>query len=98
MLLQSSEPSTVDGAFRFVIVGIANTVVGLSSIYFAKWAMGFGDTTANLFGYLIGLTVSFVLNKTWTFAYSGAWWPAFARFLAVFAVAYLCNLATVLVA
>jgi putative flippase GtrA len=98
MFLLLSERSTVDGAVRFVIVGMANTGIGLLCIYLAKWSMGFGDTTANLFGYLIGLAVSFVLNKTWTFAYSGAWWPAFARFLAVFAVAYLCNLATVLVA
>ncbi len=81
---------------RFVIVGAINTLVGLGVIYGCKYFAGFGDLPANIVGYAIGLTVSFFLNSSWTFAYRGPRLPAAARFLAVFAVSYLANLATVM--
>ena len=83
---------------KFVIVGVANTLAGLFVIYLCKWLLGFSDALANISGYVIGLAVSFLLNRGWTFEHSGAVLPALARFLAVFALAYLLNLATVLVA
>ena len=83
---------------KFVIVGVANTLVGLLVIYLCKWLLGLSDALANICGYMIGLAVSFLLNRGWTFQHSGAVLPALARFLAVFALAYLLNLATVLVA
>jgi putative flippase GtrA len=84
--------------FKFVVVGIANTFVGLLAIYLCKWLLGFGDALANISGYMIGLAVSFLLNRGWTFRHSGAVLPALARFLVIFALAYLLNLATVLIA
>jgi putative flippase GtrA len=83
---------------RFVVVGIANTLIGLLAIYLCKWLFGFRDALANFSGYMIGLAVSFFLNRGWTFRHSGAVLPALARFLVIFAVAYLLNLATVLIA
>lgn len=46
---------------------------------------------------LIGLVFSFAFNRRWTFGHSGPVVPALARFLVVFAVAYLLNLAAVLI-
>ena len=83
---------------RFVVVGIANTLVGLLAIYLCKWQLGFNDALANITGYTVGLTISFFLNRGWTFRHSGAALPALIRFLVIFALAYLFNLATVLIA
>ena len=83
---------------KFAVVGIANTLVGLFAIYMCKWLLGFSDTLANISGYIIGLAVSYLLNRGWTFQHSGAALPALARFVLIFALAYLLNLATVLVA
>jgi putative flippase GtrA len=83
---------------KFAVVGIANTVIGLFAIYMCKWLLGFDDALANISGYIIGLAVSYLLNRGWTFQHSGAALPALARFLLIFALAYLLNLATVLIA
>ncbi|MCG8506015.1 MAG: GtrA family protein [Sphingomonadales bacterium] len=81
---------------RFLIVGLANTFAGLAIIYAAKYFAGAGDVVANAIGYGVGLAVSFVLNKSWTFAHSGDNIRTVGRFLSAFAVCYLLNLATVL--
>lgn len=83
---------------RFLSVGAVNALLGLLVIYAAKWFFGAGDVLANLIGYGVGMTVSFVLNSRWTFDFTGAWKPAFLRFIAVSTVAYAANLLTVLVA
>ena len=85
-------------AAKFGIVGIANTVVGLVVVYLLKWMLGAGDVLANASGYLIGLAISFILNRQWTFRHGGAIASALLRFLSVFLVAYLVNLGTVLLA
>lgn len=81
---------------RFLIVGVVNTVVGLSVIFFCKAFFGLGDASANVIGYAFGLLTSFTLNRTWTFDFRGRSSLALARFIGVFLVAYLLNLATVL--
>lgn len=81
---------------RFVLVGITNSCVGLATIWIAKHFLSAGDAYANAFGYVIGVAVSFFLNKQWTFAFRGGSAGALARFLVVFAVSYSANLLTVL--
>lgn len=81
---------------RFLIVGVLNTIVGLSVIFACKAFAGFGDALANATGYAVGLAVSFVLNRSWTFDFTGRSARALLRFLLVFAVAYVLNLLTVL--
>lgn len=81
---------------RFLAVGALNTLVGLSVIFMAKAIAGASDVTANVTGYGVGLVLSFLLNRTWTFGHRGDQWSALGRFLLVFAVAYALNLAVVL--
>jgi putative flippase GtrA len=81
---------------KFLLVGVVNTLGGLSTICLLKWLLEANDAAANAGGYFIGLMISFTLNRQWTFGHSGAVMPAAARFVAVFAVAYLANLGTVL--
>lgn len=80
---------------RFLLVGVANTLVGLAVIFAAKALAGAGDLAANASGYAVGLTLSFALNRSWTFRDRGRLSPAALRFMLAFALAYLANLATV---
>ncbi|MDE8651510.1 GtrA family protein [Novosphingobium album (ex Liu et al. 2023)] len=78
---------------RFGAVGLVNTLVGLAVIM-GLIALGAGDYAANLYGYLVGLALSFVLNRSWTFGVRGAvHWAEVARFLGAVAIAYGLSLA-----
>jgi len=81
---------------RFLVVGVLNTGLGLAVIFAAKALLGRGDVAANMLGYGVGLAVSFVLNRSWSFAHRGAVLPALVRFLGAFLLAYAINLTTVL--
>ena len=89
-------PQTLRQAMRFALVGIANTAVGLGTIWALKFFGRVADVPANFLGYCVGLACSFVLNRRWTFEHRGAVLPALLRFLLVFAVAYGANLGCML--
>lgn len=80
---------------KFLLVGVANTLVGLASIYSAMYFLGFGDVLANAFGYGVGLLLGFVLNRQLTFRHSDQAIPALLRYLVVIGAAYLINLIAV---
>jgi putative flippase GtrA len=82
--------------YRYLAVGVLNTLVGLAVIYFCLYALGTGNAGANALGYAVGIVVSFYLNKRWTFRHDGSALPALLRFIAVLGVAYIVNLVTVL--
>jgi putative flippase GtrA len=81
--------------YRFPIVGLINTSIGMFVIYLSK-IIGFDDVVSNLMGYSFGLCVSFFLNKKWTFSYEGSNFSAALKFATVTLVAYLLNLSVVL--
>lgn len=83
-------------AIRFILVGVINTLVGLSIIYAAMYFFGFGIKSANLIGYLVGIIVSFTLNKKWTFKNRDRIGASLIRYLIVIGVAYVANLQTVI--
>jgi putative flippase GtrA len=78
--------------FRFLVVGLLNTCVGLGTIFACKYFFSLADVPANVIGYLVGLTNSFFWNRSWTFAHSGENVGTAVRFVMVFAVAYSANL------
>lgn len=83
---------------RFSASGVVNTALGASTILIFT-ALGTHYFLANAMGYAVGLLTSFLLNKNWTFkAKSGRDTGELARFIAVFAVAYSVNIATVTIA
>jgi putative flippase GtrA len=96
MLNGSPRSSIVIQAFKFGVVGLANTLVGLGTIYACLFFLGWSDPVANIAGYTLGLIQSFALNRAWTFRSRVRILPGLLRFLAVFAVAYGINLALVL--
>jgi putative flippase GtrA len=80
---------------RFLLVGILNTAMGLTCIYAAMWLLHLDYRLANAVGYTVGCGIGFLLNRSWTFRYSGSWWRSLARWLAVVAVAYGLNVLAV---
>lgn len=77
---------------RFGLVGLLNTAIGFAVILFAL-RMGAGDYSANAAGYAAGLALSYMLNRSWTFAVAQPVNSAeFARFLVAFALSYAANL------
>jgi putative flippase GtrA len=83
---------------RYVAVGVINTCTGLLVIYALKLFAGLGDVGANVLGYAVGMSVSFSLNRKWTFGYLGNYWASGFRFLVAMIVSYGLNLLTVLLA
>ena len=57
----------MDRLLRFLTVGVANTAIGLSSIFAAMRFLDMSEAAANALGYAIGVTLSFVVNRAWTF-------------------------------
>lgn len=99
MPLATTRPMRIDRSlWRFLSVGVVNTLVGLGVIYACMTLGGLGDVASNAMGYAVGLAVSYTLNKRWTFVHQGDAWRSLLRFLLVFAVAYAANLFIVLTA
>jgi putative flippase GtrA len=80
---------------RFLLVGFANTALGLIAVCLAKLLLDFGDIMANAVGYACGLAIAYLLNASWTFNYRGSNATAAPRFLFSFLLAYAVNLLTV---
>ncbi len=83
---------------RYLLVGVVNTLVGLGTIYLAMYFLQMGVASSNAFGYAVGIVVSFILNKKWTFNSDDHAVYSFLRYLLVLLVAYVANLETVLFA
>ena len=82
--------------FRFLLVGVANTALGYAIIFSCMYLAGLSPELSNAAGYMIGLLVSYFLNRYFTFRSTQRRSTEFARFLLVFLSAYAANL-TVLV-
>lgn len=82
-------------AIRYGIVGVSNTAIGLGTIYGLMFFLNTSPFLANVLGYAVALTNSFLLNRAWTFrARSEQVGSTVFRFLAVFAVAYAFQFGT----
>ena len=84
-------------ATRYGIVGIINTLLGLSIIFIAL-SYGASDIGANVLGYGVGLLTNFSLSRYWVFKHQGSISQSFARYLMAYLLAYSCNLVVVLLA
>ena len=81
---------------RFGLVGAINTAVGLAVIMVCI-AAGMADVEANATGYAVGLTMSFFLNRRWTFGHSDRIDGSLViRYAASFLIAYIANLTVAL--
>ena len=83
--------------FKFSIVGIFNTAIGLTVIYFFFNVLSFNYIVVNIIGYACGLVNSFVWNKNWTFKSSQHYSKEIVPFLIVFGISYATNLLAVII-
>jgi putative flippase GtrA len=79
---------------RYGLVGVANTAVGLGVILILQMLLGLDPYSANAGGYAVGLAVSFLLNRAWTFQVSDRPAGRLSRFMLAFAISYAANLGT----
>ena len=71
---------------RFLLVGLMNTIVGLSSIFLLLHLVGLSYWLSTFLGNSIGAAVSYLLNRRFTF-HSKA---PFARSIPLFTLVILC--------
>jgi len=85
-------------SLRFATVGLVNTAIGLGAIYAVMFLFKTGPAIANAVGYVIGLAVSFSLNRVWTFNSDRPVAHVLPKYLLVAALSYLLNLGAVIAA
>lgn len=83
-------------SLRFALVGVVNTLVGLAVIFGLMFFFGIGPGVANALGYAIGLLISFVLNRLWTFKSRRSIKDVLPKYLAVAVLSFFLNLSIVL--
>ena len=76
---------------RFCAVGVLNPLVGLPSFFALMRFGGVQYVVANAVGYAVGITISFLLNRSWTFYHKGPLLRSAARWTLVVAIAYAAN-------
>jgi putative flippase GtrA len=76
---------------RFIIVGIANTVVGLSVMYLLLHAAGLSYWMSTFLGNSVGACVSFFLNRSFTFKSDLSIPKSMIRFAAVILLCYFVS-------
>lgn len=75
--------------FRFVIVGIINTVFGTAIMFLLYNLASFGYWGSSAVSYILGSILSFFLNKSFTFGNKESMVKTALRFSANIAVCYL---------
>jgi putative flippase GtrA len=80
-------------AMRFLLVGVANTAVGLLVVVSCAQWFGWPPFAANGAGYAAGLGFGFILNRGWTFGDRRQVTITAPRYLMSFALSYAANAA-----
>ena len=88
-------PDLLQQMWRYGLVGVLCTLLGLAVILACHEGLGLGIVTSNVIGYGIGLIVSFVLNGRWTFRYEGNMRTRIMGFIAVVCAGFSANLSVV---
>jgi putative flippase GtrA len=76
---------------KFCLVGIINTIVGYSIIFILIYVFSLNYILSNTIGYIVGVTVSFTLNKYCNFKSQGSVNREFPAFLICFIISYCFN-------
>lgn len=79
--------------YRYLLVGLVNTAVGFGVILILQLYFGLHPIAANAWGYVVGLIVSYALNRKYTFRSQRSFRSSIPLFAGAAAVSYLINLA-----
>jgi putative flippase GtrA len=77
---------------RFGVVGIVSNAT-LFATYLVLTGRGIEPLAAATLMWILGVAISFALNRSWTFRSTGSVAPALARYGLVYGTAYVLNLA-----
>lgn len=77
--------------FRFLLVGVINTIIGLSAMYLFLHGFSFSYWASTFIGNIIGACVSYFLNRTFTFQSNASVGGSMFRFAAVILVCYFIS-------
>lgn len=76
---------------RFLIVGVINTIVGLTTMYVLLNGLRLSYWWSTLLGNIFGAGVSFILNRNFTFKNDAAIGGSIVRFVIVIGVCYFVS-------
>jgi len=76
---------------RFIIVGVVNTIVGLTCMYLFLHAVGLSYWISTFLGNSVGACVSFILNKNFTFQSQSSVIKSAIRFIIVILCCYFIS-------
>jgi putative flippase GtrA len=83
-------------SLKFILVGVLNTAIGYGC-YFICLHLGLDYILSLTISHIIGVANSFLWNKLWTFKSKGGIRRELPRFITVYAVTYILNLAVLAV-
>ncbi len=75
--------------WKFLLVGILNTLVGNGLMFILYNPLGFSYWAATAISYFLASIMSYFLNRYFTFKYAGGGWQVIFRFALNIAVCYL---------
>jgi len=78
---------------KYLLVGIINTIVGYGIIFFLMF-VGVSPEISNIVGYAVGISVSYVLNKIYTFQSKAHPKKEFPKFVLSLLASYTLNFLT----
>jgi putative flippase GtrA len=81
--------------YRYALVGVANTALGIAIIIALHEFLGLGIVAANAIGYGLCWSLAFALNRAWTFQHEGAASRAAILWMIVTVAAFCVNLVIV---
>ena len=76
---------------RYAFVGLSSNLV-LYLAYLGLTALGMGPRLAMSILYAVGVTVTFAVNRRWSFSHDGLGGSAFVRYVMAYLAGYLINL------
>lgn len=80
---------------KYLAVGVMNTIVGYGVI-FSLMYIGKSPEFSNITGYIIGISVSYILNRYFTFNDKNNFFTGFLKFVLSMAISYILNFITLI--
>lgn len=80
-------------SIKFLIVGFVNSTFGLAIIFGLIYWGRMEPLWANVIGYAVGLSIGFLLNRSWTFKSTKSTYSQIVRYFFAFVCSFGLNLA-----